>query len=199
MQFSGLSDSQKFCDEARRRLSSVATEWSKVLRIDCLISPKQRNDIVGLKRPRTWKEYLRLILVHWYLPDESRTLVHVELEEIKYKFGTEKSSIAHMLLNSEPEMIIYLLETSHIFRNPREFFGFILMKQDLSEYHFRILRPRKAKETIRRRGYKDKGSRRLPHELHGETFQDFTKEQNRIEEERELQEFANELARGFFQ
>lgn len=192
------SDSQSVSGEMRKILKQQACCWSKVLRIDVVVTPTTRNDLTFLKRARTWKEYIRLCLCHWYLPEEAFALVHWELEQQTNKFGIENSGIAHMLLNSEPEMILYLLESSQLFRNEREFFGFLLNDFDFSKYHFFVLRARKPKKTVRRRGYNDQGSRRLPHEQHEAKYDySFTEEQNRIEEERKTLQDAIELARGW--
>jgi hypothetical protein len=123
----------------------------------------------------------------------------LELEELENKFGTENSIIAHMLLNSEPEMILYILE-SNVFRNERALFGFLSQPIRFEDYFFYIFRPRKAKRTERRRGYKDHGSRRLPHQQHEAKYDySFTEHQNWIEEERQKLSDLKELFRGFLE
>lgn len=193
------STRDKVVSELRKVLHSQAEEWSKVLRSNVLATSTLRNDQIFLKRPRKWKQYLRLIMVHWYLPDESRVLVHLELEELENKFGTENSIIAHMMLNSEPEMILYILE-SNVFNNERALFGYINEPFKYRDFYFYIHRPRKAKRTVRRRGYKDHGSRRLPHEQHEAKYDySFTELQNQIEEERQSISDSKELFRGFIE
>jgi len=186
-------------DELRKVLQSQAEDWSKVLKSNVLATSTLRNDQFFLKRPKKWKEYLRLVMIHWYLPDESRALVHSELEELENKFGTENSIIAHIMLSSEPEMIIYILE-SNVFNNERALFGFINTPFKFKDYYFFIYRPRKAKRKVRRRGYKDHGSRRLPHEQHEAKYDySFTELQNQIEEERQSISDLKELFRGFIE
>jgi len=193
------STQEKVVRELRKVLQSQAEDWSKVLRSNVLVTSTLRNDQFFLKRPRKWKEYLRLLMVHWYLPEESFALVHLELEELENKFGTENSIIAHMLLNSEPEMILYILE-SNVFNNERELFGFIREPFRFKDYYFFLFRPRKAKRTVRRRGYKDHGSRRLPHDQHEAKYDfSFTELQNQIEEERQSTSDLKELYRGFLE
>lgn len=192
------SDSQSVSDEMRKVLKRQAELWSKVLRINVVVTPTARNDLTFLKRSRTFKDYIRLCLVHWYLPEEAFALVHWELEQQKNKFGTDNSGIAHMLLNSEPEMVLYLLESSQCFKTERELFGFLHNAFDFSKYHFFVCRARKPKKVVRRRGYNDQGSRRLPHEQHEPKYDyTFDEEQNRIEEERQALQDAIELARGW--
>jgi len=126
-------------------------------------------------------------------------LVHLELEELENKFGAENSIIAHMMLNSEPEMILYVLE-SNVFNNERALFGFIQSPFRFEDYYFFLYRPRRAKRPVRRRGYKDHGSRRLPHEQHEAKYDySFTELQNRIEEERQTLSDLKELYRGFLE
>lgn len=193
------SSRQVIVEQLEKELIFQAERWSSVLRIDGLISTILRNDQIRFSRPRTWKEYRRLLMVHWYLPKETFALVHLELEQMEFKFGIDNSIVAHTLLKSKPEMIIYLLE-SEMYKNERELFGSIRAPFDFRRYHFYVLRQKKAKRLIRRRGYKDQGSRRLPHEQHEAKFDfSFTEEQNRIEKERkELQDLKNFL-RGFLQ
>jgi hypothetical protein len=138
-------------------------------------------------------------MVHWYLPKESFALVHSELEELENKFGTENSIIAHIILNSEPEMILYILE-SNVFSNERALFGYIQEPFRYQDYYFFLYRPRRAKRAVRRRGYKDHGSRRLPHQQHEAKYDySFTEHQNQIEEERQNLSDLKELYRGFLE
>lgn len=193
------SSRDRVVSELRKVLQLQAEEWSKVLRSNVLATSTLRNDQFFLKRPKKWKQYLRLVMVHWYLPDESRALVHLELEELENKFGTENSIIAHIMLSSEPEMIIYILE-SNVFNNERALFGFINEPFKYRDFYFFLFRPRKAKRQVRRRGYKDHGSRRLPHEQHEAKYDySFTKLQNQIEAERKSTSDLKELFRGFIE
>jgi hypothetical protein len=193
------STQEKVVRELRKVLQSQAEDWSKVLRSNVLATSTLRNDQFFLRRPKRWKQYLRLLMVHWYLPKESFALVHLELEELENKFGTENSIIAHMMLNSEPEMILYILE-SNVFNNERALFGYIQEPFRFQDYHFFLYRPRRAKRAVRRRGYKDHGSRRLPHQQHEAKYDhSFTEHQNQIEEERQSLSDLKELYRGFLE
>lgn len=193
------SSRERVVCELRKVLHLQAEEWSKVLRSDVLVASTLRNDQTFLKRPKKWKQYLRLLMVHWYLPDESFALVHLELEELENKFGTENSIIAHIMLSSEPEMLIYILE-SNVFNNERALFGFINEPFRFQDYYFYLFRPRRARRLVRRRGYKDHGSRRLPHEQHEAKYDySFTELQNQIEEERQSTSDFKALFRGFIE
>lgn len=193
------SSRQVIVEELEKELKLQAERWSSVLRIDGLIPTILRNDQIRFSRPRTWKEYRRLLMVHWYLPEDSFAIVHLELEQIEFKFGMEYSIAAHAMLNSKPEMIIYLLE-SEMYKNERELFGSIRAPFEFRRYRFYVLRQKKAKRLIRRRGYKDQGSRRLPHEQHEAKFDfSFTEEQNRIEKERQEVQDLKAFLRGFLE
>lgn len=187
----------RLVSELRTELQHQAEGWSKVLASDVLVSPTLRNDQILLRRPKTWRQYLRLLMVHWYLPEEIRPLVHLELEELENKYGIDKNIVAHTILESEPKMILYILE-SNLFKTERELFGFVHMHFQFEKYHFFVLRARKPRRLVRRRGYKDHGSRRLPHEQHEAKFDySFTEEQNRIEAERQANIDAQDIVSGF--
>jgi hypothetical protein len=96
-------------------------------------------------------------------------------------------------------MILYILE-SNVFNNERALFGFINGPFRFQDYYFFIYRPRRAKPLVRRRGYKDHGSRRLPHEQHEAKYDySFTELQNQIEKERQSTSDFKELIRGFLE
>lgn len=195
------TSSASFCREARRLLGSQALEWFRVLRNDVVVTPTTiKGSIISFKRPRDWRSFVRLALVHWYLPESAFALVHLELEGSIKRFGPDKEIQAHCILKSEPECLIYLLESSGIYRTEREFFGDIMKPFDFSKYFFRVLKPQKPKQKVYRRGYNDQGSRRLPHEQHEAKFDySFTEKMNEIEEERQATEDAKLFVEGFLQ
>lgn len=192
------SNSQSVCRELRKILRSLASQWAKVLRIDVVIAPTTTNSVYRLSRIRTWNEFLLLTMIHWYLPEDAFSLVHLELQDLYSKFGTDKDIIAQIILSSEPEMIIYFLESSECFKDERQLFGFVQRNIQLEKYHFYIQKPRRPKQRVYRRGYNDQGSRRLPHEIHESKYDySFTEEQNRIEEERQARKDTADFAKGF--
>lgn len=195
------SNSESVCRELRKELQTQASEWFRVLRIDVVVSPTtKRNSQYRLSAVRTWNEWLRLAMIHWYLPDTAFAVTHLELERMANKFGNDKAINAQLILSSEPEMICYFLDSSAVFASEREIFGFIHRPFKFERYHYRELLPHKAKKKVFRRGYNDQGSRRLPHEQHEAKFDfSFTEEQNRIEEERtNLSKFID-FVRGWIQ
>lgn len=194
------SSSYSVTTELRKILRRLASEWAKVLRIDVVISPTaEENSIYRLVGIRGWSEWLLSAMISWYLPEESRAVTQLELQDIAHKFGTDKDIIAQMILSTEPEMICYILDSS-IFGTERELFGFVLEKQQKYP-HFIRLNPSRPKKKVFRRGYNDQGSRRLPHERHdpGIDISDI-EEQNRIEEYREkILPDSLERIKGFIQ
>jgi hypothetical protein len=97
-------------------------------------------------------------------------------------------------------MVNFFMESSVCFKDERQLFGFLLRTIDLKRYHFQVLKPKKPKPTVRRRGYNDQGSRRLPHEQHFPKYDwSYTDEQNRIEEERRKRKDLEGLIEGFIQ
>lgn len=190
------SNTTVFCEELRRRAKGQAEKWSKVLRINVVISSTTAYENYRISKIRTWAEWLHLAIIHWYLPKEALGLVHLELEESSHKFGTEKGIIAQTILSSEPEMVLLFLETSSEFKNERDFFGFLLDELAWEKYHFYTRSYRKPKRTIRRRGYNDKGSRRLPHQLPANVFVDWTKQNNEREEDQDETANWTNLTKG---
>jgi len=205
VQSSSYSDT--VISELRKELKTQATEWFRVLRNDVVVSPTtedglkyHKGTLTVFHRPRTWREYLRLLLVHWYLPEEAFALVHLELQEMENKFGTDKAIAAHAILRSEPEMVIYLMESSAVYKTERELFGDIHSQFSFKKYHFKNLDRRKPRKKVFRRGYHDQGSRRLPHEQHEAKFDySLTEEQNRIEEERQILEDTHQIVGGMLE
>jgi len=206
MKFSQSSSTEEsVLREMTKILKTQAIEWFRVLRNDVVISTTSeefflyhKGSSVFFKRPRTWKEYRRLIMVHWFLDEEVFALIHLELEELVDKYGIDKSIIAQIMLKSKPEMLDYILHSSKEFKNERALFGSINAPFKFSKYHFQRLDRRKPKRKIRRRGYNDQGSRRLPHEVH-EAKEDwsFTERQNQIEEDRKTRKDLADLMEGF--
>lgn len=103
------------------------------------------------------------------------------------------------LLSTEAEMILYILESNVLGRNPREVFGNILAGELNFVIHF--VRPRKPKPTVRHRGYRDKGSlgpdRVRRRDLNGDVW--LKEEQLTIEAERKSIEQTIQFTLGFIQ
>lgn len=199
------STEESVLEEMTKILKTQAIEWFRVLRNDVVVSTTSeefflyhKGSSIFFKRPQNWKDFRRLIMVHWFLEKEAFALIHLELEEMIHKFGTDKAIIAQIMLNSKPEMLDYLLHSSKEFKNERALFGELKAPFKFSKYHFQRLDRKKPKRKIRRRGYNDQGSRRLPHEVH-EAKEDwsFTEEQNRIEEDRQAFKDFSDLMEGF--
>lgn len=104
-------------------------------------------------------------------------------------------------IRSEPETIIYILESSVLGRNSNEVFGNILayqyIKIDVLEFN-----RKKPKRPQRHRGYRDHGSLADESSIGMKEYRkDYsaTEEQNYIEEQREALNDAEEFLFGFMQ
>jgi len=181
-----ISDRSSFITEFRKRLAESAQRWTKVLRKHDVITPKFPGDVLRFSRVRSWKEYLRLVLVHWYLPEDLRFLIHLELEEKIHMFGPDKEIVALTILKSEPNCVIYISESSNVFKTTREAFGFILSDTDWSKYRLYQITPRRSKTPQRKRGYNDHGFRRPDHKWRETHDKSFTELQNEIEDGRKV-------------
>lgn len=182
-----LSNPSNFIREFRRINSETAQRWTQVLRKQGIVAPTLPGETLRLSRIRTWNEYLRLILIHWYLPKDLYCLIHIELEEKIHKFGPDKAIVALTILKSEPNCVIYISESSSIFRTSREAFGQILSQIDLTKYRLQRLIPRKPRRKPRRKGYNDHSSRRPDHKWRESQDYTLTELQNKIEEDRNTQ------------
>jgi hypothetical protein len=102
-------------------------------------------------------------------------------EEIKSKVNLD---VVEYLLQSKTLMILFLQETT--LWNTRDFFGNILRKEELyrtmSGVSCRYETTRAPKRPQRIRGYRDKGTLKLPHQVH--EISDLTREQIELEESR---------------
>lgn len=190
-----ISNLHTFVDEYRKIQLRNATKWTQVLRKLDLVNPTPNSE-VKFSKTATWKEYLRLLLVFHYIPDEvSKFLVRLELESRQRAFGLEKEVIVRSLLNSEAEALMFLLESS-LFKNPRALFGFIGQTVDWRRYQLYEARQRKSKRQVRKRGYQDHGSRRPDHRWRESHDWSLTELQNEIELERESVIDAADLIQG---
>lgn len=189
-------------DQLDKQLARRAEEWSKVLRTHVVIYPTtERGFYLHFPVPHSWKEYCFLIMVHWYLPDDLSALIDIELQRFESKFGIDKRIQAHCILKSKTEMLTYLLESNAIFKTEREAFGSILRPFEWNRWILTRRRRRKPKKKIFRRGYNDKGSKRLLHERHSDFafgYQD-TELQNEIEKTEQEIKDTLDLIEGFLQ
>lgn len=133
-----VSDSPNFLDDFEQEL---------------VLSSRKLDDLVALS------------VISWYVPKSLSILLRLELEK---KMESEDFFVLGLLLESKTQMILFLQETRlwHI----REFYGNILREKQikylLKKLHFRRRKTRKPQRSQWKRGYRDKGSRRIDSDRH---------------------------------
>lgn len=152
MQFS--NDQATVVEQLRLNLRKLAERQPEVLRRAVSVITTGQDYYV--RCPSSFQEKKLLACLSWYLPKEISVLVRLELEERASKSEPEQRVRLSCLLSSEPEMILYILESDVLGKNSDEVFGNIRG----SQVKFAILpkRAKKPKRTVRHRGYRDKGS-----------------------------------------
>lgn len=190
-----FSDLHSLVDEYRKNQVRNASHWAQVLRKLDLVNPTP-NSVVRLSKVRTWKEYLLLLMVHHYIPDEvSRILVKLELESMVGAFGLDKEVVARQLLKSEPEALTYIIDSS-LFKTSRSLFGFIGRNIEWRKYQLYNQNQKKSKRPVRKRGYQDHGSRRPDHKWMESHDWTLTELHNQIEKERETSRDTSGIIEG---
>lgn len=140
--------------------------------------------------------FLRICCLYWYMCEEDRILLSFELE--KHRKNLDYSFI-DCCLESKSMFLLWLLETKEW--HTRDFFSNILNEKMLNLTWKTIIpvydnQKRKVTKEVRRRGYKDKGTRRLLHENHGIRHTVLTEEEE--EERKSLLSSSLEILKGFF-
>lgn len=190
-----VSNSLIFQQEFRKISAEQAQRWTKVLENAGIVNLTFPGTEIGFSKIRTWDEYFRLSIIQWYLPDIYRFYVYLHLLEKSSKFGPDKEIVALTILSSEPVCLLYI-EESAIFKNTREFFGFILRNTDWSKYRLYKVLPRKPKKVQRKLGYDDHGSRRPDHKWLPRSDWSLDQLQNEIEKRRETIKNIADLIEG---
>lgn len=170
-------NSQVFCSQLNRICETVSKDSEVLSRITPRLWERFENSYSFFEPDA--RKLVRIAILSWYLPEEYRILLQMSLkEEIKNK---ENLDYIEYLLESRCLMILFLQETS--LWSTRDFFGNILTKESLIRAMFsvscRYETLRKPKRSQRIRGYRDKGTMKLPHQVHD--CSDLTIEQNELE------------------
>lgn len=173
-------DSQVFCSQLKRICETVSKDSEVLSRI----TPRPWGSFENSYRFNLHRatDLIRIAILSWFVPEEWGILLRMSLEEeIKSKVNLD---VVEYLLQSKTLMILFLQETT--LWNSRDFFGNILRKEELyrtmSGVSCRYETTRAPKRPQRIRGYRDKGTLKLPHQVH--EISDLTREQNELEESR---------------
>lgn len=134
------------------------------------------------------KEKIALSIFQWFTTERSlAAFISLYLEE-RGMIGLSDSDkfLLGLCLNSKGQTKLFLLETQ--LWSMSSFFGGIYSEERLCNLlrriKFSISRMPKPKYTERHRGYRDKGSRRLAHEIHSDYKNDWSSVQLQMELER---------------
>lgn len=178
-------DSQSFCSELERLCQSAVSQV-KFLRSSvsdtskCLTYFRFENSF-RIKSSSTRILTILSILV-WFFPEEFQVLLVMDLQE-KWK-DKDDSILGELLLRSKGHCLNFLLETS--LWHTRDFFGNVITRDNLELALSKVVPAlstrKKPRRVQRHRGYRDKGTLKLQHEIHD--CSDLTSEQNEIEEQR---------------
>jgi hypothetical protein len=130
------------------------------------------------------KNLLRIAIIHWYMPEEIRYMLHLDLQEKKKHYSLQDQILISQFLISKERMILFLKETQ--MWHSRDFFGNILGKDcnNLVEKLRFKKRISIIRKTQRKRGYHDHGSRVLEHIFKETRYISRTKELKELEDER---------------
>lgn len=151
---------------------------------------------VSIRYPRDFRQLRSLCILQWYVPETLHWRMFLDLKDFSFSQLNEKQRIEiQILLSSKEDMISYLYFTERY--SGSEIFGNIL-GNDLTDLKksmiFKRLKYKRPKRAIRRRGYKDKGSRRPDHRWLPK--EDFTFTELQIEKEKrnyQLQTITNRI------
>jgi hypothetical protein len=161
-------------------------------RMPGLISP----NFEGTFRTCTKKDedLILLAVVHWFLDDTWRVLVHMWLEQCNLQ--PENRVLMNLVLKNKALALIWITENYH----ERRFFGNVLklLKQELESLTPILTKRKVPKRNQRRRGYQDHGTLRPLDRWREKHDWMFTEEQNRIEEERQVLLDTTNLLEGWY-
>lgn len=196
MNFRANQSSQRFIRECEKHFLNSA----ELIKTSCSENTARYlqqgvDHYFSIQKNGVWS-FLKLCCISWYLPEELRFTLQLDLLDKKSQFGPEYEQRVALLLESKAKMLIYILE-SNTWRNPEEFFGkFFANRINIQVKRKSTIKPKKVQ---RHRGYRDHGSRRLGFEFLREEEKDFTGRelQNLIEQTREDRETSLQFWSGF--
>lgn len=120
------------------------------------------SEEISISYPKNFRLVRTLSIIQWYLPEDLHWRILLDLQEETFsQFNFKQKVELNILLSSKKNCEYFLYETRRY--SSSEIFGNIL-GNDLRELNktLKITRKKKRKplKTIRRRGYKDHGTRR---------------------------------------
>ena len=187
-------DAQTVCLEFERLCFEKKETLSNQMSLTILGSIPP-NEELFLSCTRTLKENeLRTLgILSWFIGDPG-WLLRNQLERKIPRLSTEGQISLKLILSSRYLAVEYILDNF----SPRDFFGNLLKsaRRLLGSMRIQLLRPRRAKRKIRRRGYRDHGTARLSDRWLPSSDSDLTELQNELEYQREVSEDTFQFLRG---
>jgi hypothetical protein len=152
----------------------------ELLRTAVIDSPTFTEDYKILI-PRNFRDLRALVAVHWYFPGSLFWYYHLELKDCKLNHLNFKQKVEiNLMLESREIMLYYLYRTKRL--TSFEIFGNILGTAIRNTRYLKVFkRSKKIINPIRKRGYDDKGSLRLPETWLPDYDFSLTEQQNRKE------------------
>jgi hypothetical protein len=149
-----------------------------------LLGPIIRNGTTSfaIRKYRKFKDLKALAVISYYIKDGYGVLLREDLREKSISQFADAERLA-ILLSSKEEMLKYLRSSG----SDDDFFGNFLplIKSITSDLKFLTLYPKRAKEQVRHRGYRDHGSCRPESRWLPTSDYSLTKMQNDLELERD--------------
>jgi hypothetical protein len=179
-------------------INSLLPNYEKFLTRPVFVSPTlldQSNFQMieqKIRYPRDFRLLRCLSIVQWYFPEELHYRILLDLEESSFSWLKEEQKVQlSILISSKENMEKFLFETnsctgSEIFGNYLNNDLKDLMKLLNSSREIKVFDLPSVVKPIRRRGYKDKGSRRPAHRWLAKYDFSFTEYQLQLEEEKLL-------------
>lgn len=135
---------------------------SESLRTAVVITPTLLNEETMIVYPRDFKGLRGLSLIVYYLPENLRWRIWLDLEQMSYSQLNSKQRIEIQILLAKREMAqMYLFQSQRF--SSHEIFGNIVYDGNKALRELKVFREStKVVLPIRRRGYNDKGSLRSP-------------------------------------
>lgn len=158
---------QQFHIQLRRKITKAWYSSSEsFLTRPVFVSPTLLDDSkVQIQYPRDFRSLRALAIAQWYFPEEAHWRIWLDLTEMSFsQLNTKQRLELKLLLASVEDCETYLFWTDRYSSN--ELFGNLCGNDQLDccqRLRVKKIEPGPVVRTIRRRGYKDKGSRRAAH------------------------------------
>lgn len=162
---------EQFNIQLSETVQRVIQRYDQFLTRPVFVSPTLRDDSTPLveqtiRYPRNFRLLRTLSIIQWWFPEELHWRVLIDLQDKTFSWLNDGQKVVLSLLLKSKESCLFYLYWSNQFSG-NELYGNIL-GNDLKDLfkEFKITKIKKLsppRKAIRRRGYKDKGSRRPDH------------------------------------